>query len=68
MMLFAPRALGALESLGNRWISSRRMVTGGDKMHLPLDHLAEHYPRAAGAFIAGLSLAATAASVVLLLG
>ena len=67
MMLFAPRALGALESLGNRWVSSRRLVASGDTMHMPLDHFAEHHARAAGAFIAGLSLAATMASVVLLL-
>jgi len=67
MMLFAPRALSALESVGNRWISTRHLVMGGDTMHLPLDHLAEHYPRAAGSFITGLSLAAAAASVILLL-
>jgi hypothetical protein len=68
MMLVAPRALGALESVGNRWISTRRLVAGGDTMHVPLDRFAEHHPRVAGVLIAGLSLAATVASVLLLLG
>ena len=68
MMLVAPRALTALESVGNRWISSRRLVAGGDTMHVPLDRFTEHHPRVAGALIAGLSLAAAVASVLLLLG
>jgi len=68
MMLAAPRALVALEAVGNRWISSRRLVAGGDTMHAPLDRFAEHHPRVAGVLVAGLSLAGTAASVILLLG
>lgn len=65
MMLFAPRALAAVEAMGNRWISSRQMAAGGDTMRVPLDRLTERYPRAAGIFIIALSLAAAAASAVL---
>lgn len=67
LMLLAPRALAALEARTNRWISSRRIVAGADTMYLPLDHLAERFPRAAGVVIAAFSAAAAAASVVLLL-
>jgi hypothetical protein len=67
MMVVAPRALHALEVLGNRWISTRQLAAGGDQMHMGLDRLAGRYPRAAGVAIAALSIAATAASVVLLL-
>jgi hypothetical protein len=65
MLVFAPRALATLETLGNRWISSRQMATGGDTMRVPLDRFAEHYPRAAGIVITALSAAAAVASVVL---
>jgi hypothetical protein len=67
LVLFAPRKLAALESLSGYWISSRRLTMGADKMYLPLDRLAERFPRAAGAVIAALSAAAVAASLVLLL-
>jgi hypothetical protein len=35
-------------------------------MHLPLDHLAQTYPRAAGAILFVLSLASAAATALLL--
>jgi hypothetical protein len=67
MMLFTPRALASLESLGNRWVSSRQIVAGADSMRTPLDSLAERFPRAAGALLLVLSAAAAAASTLMLL-
>jgi hypothetical protein len=67
LMLFAPRALAALEARSSYWISSRRLTAGADKMYMPLDRMAERFPRAAGATIAALSAAALAASLFLLL-
>ena len=68
LVLFAPRKLAALESLSGHWISSRRLTAGADRMYLPLDHLAERFPRTAGAAIAAVCAIAVAASLVLLLG
>jgi hypothetical protein len=67
MMLLAPRALASLESLGNRWISSRQLLAGADTMRAPLDSLAERFPRAAGALLLVLSAAAAIASALMLL-
>ena len=67
LMLFAPRALAAIEARSSYWISSRKLTMGADTMYLPLDHLAERFPRATGVAIAALSAAAVTASLVLLL-
>jgi hypothetical protein len=66
MLLFFPRAWRAVEDRANRWYSTRQIATGGDDMHVPLDHLAGTYPRAAGGLILVLSLASAAATALLL--
>lgn len=67
MMALAPRALEGFEAWSDRWVSTRQALQGADTMYLPFDRLAERFPRACGVVILGLSLAAAAASVVLLL-
>jgi hypothetical protein len=67
MMLWFPERVAALEALSNRWVSTRRVVAGGDRMHMALDDLVERSPRAAGTIIALLSLVAAVAFVLLLL-
>jgi hypothetical protein len=66
MLVFFPQAWRAVEARANRWYSSRQMAAGGDDMHVPLDRLAETYPRAAGGLILILSLASAAATALLL--
>jgi hypothetical protein len=67
LLLFFPRAWHGVEALANRWYSSRRITSGGDDMHLPLDQAAAAFPRAAGGVILALSLASSVACALLLL-
>lgn len=67
MMAFAPRAMESFEAWSNRWVSSRQALQGVDTMYVPLDRLAERFPRASAILILALSAAAGASSVVLLL-
>ena len=67
LMLFAPRALSAIEARSNTWISSRKLSAGADTVYMPLERAAERFPRATGVALAVLSSAAIAASLVLLL-
>ena len=67
LMALAPRALEGFEAWSNRWVSSRQALQGVDTMYVPFDHLAERFPKACAIFILGLSAAAAASSVVLLL-
>jgi len=64
MLLFFPRAWRAVEDRANRWYSTRQIATGGDVMHVPLDRMAQTYPRVAGALILVLSLVSTAATTL----
>jgi hypothetical protein len=48
LLCFFPEAIGAMEARVNRWVSTRRLAEGADKMRLPLDRMVEAYPRAAG--------------------
>ena len=66
LLLVFPRAWHSVEALANRWYSSRRITTGGDDMHLPLDQAAAAFPRAAGGLILTLSIASSAACALLL--
>ena len=66
LLALAPRALQAFEAWSNRWISTRRAAQGSDQLYLPLDGLVERYPRVSGALLLVLSLAAVAASALLL--
>ena len=70
LLLFFPQAWRAVEARANRWHSSRQFArqfaVGGDDMHVPLDRLAQSYPRAVGGLILALSLASAAATALLL--
>jgi hypothetical protein len=65
---FFPRALGALEMRADHWYSSRQIVKGVDKMHLPLDRWFESSPRAAGWIVAVAALILSISSVIVLHG
>ena len=62
----SPSALQSFEAWSNRWISTRRAAQGSDQLYLPLDGLAERFPKAFGALLLVLSLAAAVASALLL--
>jgi hypothetical protein len=66
MLALAPQALEAFEGWSNRWVSTRKALQGSDAQYLVLDELVERSPRAAGALLLAFSLAAAAASLVLL--
>jgi len=63
---FFPHLLGILEKCANRWVSSRQIVRGADKMHLPLDRWFEASPRAAGGILAVAALFMTIISAIVL--
>ena len=65
---FFPRALAALETRTNHWVSSRQIGKGADAMHLPLDRWFESAPRAAGGILAVAALILTIISAIVLLG
>jgi len=52
LMLFFPQALQALESRGNRWVSTRNLGRGGEAVHGGFDTWAGRHPRALGLVIA----------------
>ncbi|HWA39062.1 MAG TPA: hypothetical protein VG873_14490 [Burkholderiales bacterium] len=66
LMALAPRALETFETWSNRWVSTRKALQGSDTQYLVLDGLVERFPRGAGALLLAFSLAAAAASLVLL--
>jgi len=61
LLAFFPRAMRALETVANRWVSTRQatrqMSEGGDRMYLALDHCVAAHPRVSGWIIVALSLA-----------
>ena len=65
---FFPRALAALETRTNHWVSSRQIGKGADAMHLPLDRWFESSPLAAGAILTVAALILTIISAIVLLG
>ena len=65
---FFPGAISFLESRANQWVSSRQMVRGADKMHLPLDRLFESSPRATGLVLAVGAVVLTVISATILIG
>jgi hypothetical protein len=67
LLLFFPKAWHGIETLANRWYSSRQMASGGDDMHLPLDRAVFAFPRAAGGLILVLSAVSGVACALLLL-
>jgi hypothetical protein len=68
VLAFFPQQLGRLEARSNRWISSRQIAKGADRMHLPLDRWFEAAPRAFGLGLALCALFLTVISATLLLG
>jgi hypothetical protein len=68
MLLFFPAAFARFETRANRWYSTRRALSGGDAMHMPLDRWVESFPRASGALIACLSVVSALAFGLLKLG
>ncbi len=65
---FFPRALAALETRTNRWVSSRQIGKGGDTMHLPLDRWFESSPRTSGGILAVAALFLTIISAIVVFG
>jgi len=56
LILLAPEQFASFEAHGNRWYSSRQLMSADEKMHLPLEPHVEAYPRAAGWIITVASL------------
>jgi hypothetical protein len=68
ILVFLPRALGALEMRTDHWVSSRQIAKGADEMHLPLDRWFESSPRAAGWIVAVAALILSISSAIILFG
>lgn len=67
LMVLMPETLTKLEARANQWHSSRKALGGAaDTMYMPLDKWVEHYPRIAGAVIAGGAFAVAVGSVMVL--
>jgi hypothetical protein len=66
MLLFFPAAWRRFEAWGNRWLSTRRAVAGGDAMHFPLERWVESSPRSAGGILTALSVVSLLAFGVLI--
>jgi hypothetical protein len=67
LLAFFPALWRAIEERANRWYSTPRLERADHTVYLPLERVVEAYPRAAGSVIFALSLAAAAASGVLIL-
>lgn len=66
MLCLWPEGLRRFEVHANRWISTRQMVRGPDRMHPMLDNLVEAYPRPSGWLFACIGLGVAAGAAVLL--
>jgi len=67
MLCCSPGALATIEKYANQWFSSRRVLRGGDDMHLTLDRLVEAHPMPSGWILACTALGAAGYAVTLLL-
>ena len=56
MLAFFPERIAALETLGGKWISSRKATRGADQMHLGLETWVVARPRTTGAVIVAMAL------------
>lgn len=65
VVLLSPPAWTRLEQWGNRWVSTRRAMAGGDVMIMTLDQWVSMFPRAAGVLIVALALIPAAAALLL---
>jgi len=52
LLVVSPDTVKAVESAGGRWVSTRNMALGADKMNLKFDSWVAAYPRTAGIVIA----------------
>ena len=68
ILAFFPRLLGRLEAGSNRWISSRQLIKGVDKMHLPLDRWFAASPRVFGILLALAALVLAPIAATFLFG
>jgi hypothetical protein len=66
LMVYSPRKLTALEAVGSKWFSDRRVTQVGDRMHTPLDRWVASAPRAAGVIIAAGSLVVVVSAAFML--
>lgn len=66
MLCFSPHALANLEKVANQWISTRRVLRGGDDMRLSLDRLVEAHPSLSGWILASTALGAVVYAATLL--
>ncbi|MEX0637163.1 MAG: hypothetical protein WD155_00320 [Burkholderiales bacterium] len=67
MLCFFPDALVILEKYANWWVSTRRVVHGGDDVHLTLERLVEAHPGPSGWILACTTLGAGVYALTLLL-
>lgn len=51
LMIISPDTLKAVETIGGRWISTRRIAPGAEKAYLTLDQWVAAFPRTAGFII-----------------
>ncbi|HKQ28720.1 MAG TPA: hypothetical protein VJT77_08980 [Burkholderiales bacterium] len=65
-LLFIPRVWRKVEARANRWYSTRHLQLAADRLYMPLERVAEAFPRAAGAVVLILSLVAALASGLIL--
>lgn len=68
MLLFFPRTWRRVEERANHWYSTRSLEIAGDALYPSLDRIVEAFPRASGAVLVALSVAAAASSAMLLFG
>jgi hypothetical protein len=66
LLLFFPRIWRKVEARANRWYSTRHIELAADRLYMPLERVAEAFPRTAGAIILILSLVAALASGLIL--
>jgi len=52
LLVISPDTVKAVEATGGRWVSTRNMALGADKMNLGFDKWVAAFPRAAGLIIA----------------
>jgi hypothetical protein len=66
VLLVSPTAWARVEAWGNRWVSTRRAMAGGDEMIMTLDQWVATFPRASGVLFAALALVPAIAAFLLL--
>lgn len=65
VLLVSPAAWARAEAWGNRWVSTRRAMAGGDEMNMTLDRWVATFPRTSGVLFAALALVPAIAALLL---